>query len=63
MRIAVFSDIHSNLPALKAVLFDIEKEHVNKVICLGDLIGYLPFPNEVIEEVKALNIPVIMGNS
>ncbi|HCU22199.1 MAG TPA: YfcE family phosphodiesterase, partial [Candidatus Atribacteria bacterium] len=44
MKIAVFSDIHSNLPALQAVLQDIENHQPDKMICLGDLVGYAPFP-------------------
>ena len=62
MKIAVFSDIHSNLPALQAVLQDIENHQPDKMICLGDLVGYAPFPNEVISIIRSLNIPVIMGN-
>ena len=62
MKIAVFSDIHSNLPALQAVLQDIENHQPDKMICLGDLVGYAPFPNEVVSIIQSLNIPVIMGN-
>ena len=62
MKIAVLSDIHSNLPALKAVLRDIENLQPDKMICLGDLVGYAPFPNEVVSIIQSLNIPVIMGN-
>jgi putative phosphoesterase len=62
MKIAVFSDIHSNLPALKAVLQDIENHQPDEMVCLGDLVGYAPFPNEVISIISSLNIPVIMGN-
>jgi putative phosphoesterase len=62
MNIAVFSDIHGNIEALDAVLKDIESFQVDHLICLGDLVGYLPFPNEVIDCVRTLNIPVIMGN-
>ena len=62
MKIAVFSDIHSNLPALQAVLHDIENHQPDKIICLGDLVGYAPFPNEVVSIIQSLNIPVIMGN-
>ncbi len=61
-KIAVFSDIHGNIEALDAVLKDIENHKVDQMICLGDLVGYLPFPNEVIEAVRDLGIPVIMGN-
>lgn len=62
MNIALFSDIHANLPALKAVLSDIQKRRIDVVYCLGDLVGYNIWPNEVIEEIRSRNIPVIAGN-
>ena len=62
MRIAVFSDIHGNLPALEAVLDDIHRQRVDAVYCLGDLVGYAPFPNEVTERIQREQIPTIMGN-
>ena len=46
MRIALFSDIHANLPAFEAVLKDIENKRPDAVYCLGDLVGYAPWPNE-----------------
>lgn len=62
MRIAFISDIHGNLEALNSVLKDIEKQNVDKIYCLGDLVGYGPNPNEVIEKIKTLKIQCIMGN-
>jgi len=62
MKVGVFSDIHSNLPALQAVLHDIETQRPDQLVCLGDLVGYAPFPNEVIQMILSLNIPVVMGN-
>ncbi len=62
MRIACFSDIHSNLLALKAVLQDIKSQHIDRVYCLGDVVGYAPFPNEVIDVLRHEKIPTIMGN-
>lgn len=62
MRSAVFSDIHGNLPALEAVLSDIPSQQVDAVYCLGDLVGYAPFPNEVIERIRRGGIPTVMGN-
>jgi putative phosphoesterase len=62
MRIAIFSDIHGNLPALTAVLADIDRQHVDAVYCLGDLVGYAPFPNEVTARIRDARIPTIMGN-
>jgi putative phosphoesterase len=60
--IAVFSDVHGNLPGLEAILADIERRGVTDVVCLGDLVGYGPFPNEVAELVRDGAIPTVMGN-
>jgi len=62
MRIAIFSDIHGNLPALDVVLSDIRGQRFDAVYCLGDLVGYAPFANEVTERIRAEGIPTIMGN-
>ena len=42
MKVAVLADIHANLEALEAVLIATEKERVDRVVCLGDVIGYGP---------------------
>ncbi len=62
MKIAVLGDIHSNLPALEAVLEDLSSQGINQVYCVGDLVGYGPKPNEVIEIIKAKRIVTVMGN-
>jgi putative phosphoesterase len=62
MRLAIFSDVHANLPALEAVLSDIETVGVDTRYVLGDLVGYAPWPNEVLERLQAEAIPVVMGN-
>ncbi|WP_424493846.1 metallophosphoesterase family protein [Salinimicrobium sp. GXAS 041] len=62
MKIALFSDIHSNLPALEAFFEDLEKREVDAIYCLGDLVGYNIWPNEVIDEIRKRNIPTIAGN-
>lgn len=62
MRIALFSDIHANLPALEAVLVDMETRNLDAIYCLGDLVGYAPWPNEVITEIRKRKIPTIAGN-
>ena len=62
MRIALFSDIHANLPALEAFFDDVEKREIDAMYCLGDLVGYNIWPNEVIEEIRKRNIPTIAGN-
>lgn len=62
MRIAILSDIHGNLPALDAVLADIATRQPDARYCLGDLVGYAAFPNEVTARIRAEGIPTIMGN-
>ena len=62
MRIAIFSDVHANLPALEAVLANIEATAVDARYALGDLVGYAPWPNEVLERLRAEGIPIVMGN-
>ncbi len=61
-RLAIISDIHANLPALEAVLADIESLEVSDIYHLGDLVGYNPFPNETIALIAEHQIPGITGN-
>jgi len=62
VRFAVIGDIHSNIYALESVLKDIEIKDTDFIICTGDLVGYAPFPNEVIDLVRKRNILSIQGN-
>ncbi len=62
MRIALFSDIHANLPALEACLKSIDEQKPDAIYCLGDLVGYNIWPNEVINEIRERGIPTIAGN-
>ncbi|OOM73941.1 metallophosphoesterase family protein [Clostridium sp. BL-8] len=62
MKIAVISDIHANVYALINLLEDIDVEKVDTIICLGDLVGYGPHPNEVISMVRRRHILCIKGN-
>lgn len=62
MKIALFSDIHANLPALEACLADMESKHPDAIYCLGDLVGYNIWPNEVINLIRKRGIPTIAGN-
>jgi predicted phosphodiesterase len=62
MRIALFSDIHANLPALEACLANMNEHKPDAVYCLGDLVGYNVWPNEVINEIRKHRIPAIAGN-
>jgi putative phosphoesterase len=61
-RVTIFGDIHGNLPALEAVLADIEAHGLSPDYCLGDLVGYGTFPNEVTSLIREKNIPTIIGN-
>lgn len=63
MRIALISDIHSNIEALKSVISDIETRNVDRIISTGDLVGYLPYPNEVIDYFKKYSIESVIGNN
>lgn len=62
MTIALFSDIHANLPALEAFFVDVEQHRPDALFCLGDLVGYNVWSNEVIEEIRRRGIPCIAGN-
>ena len=62
MRIAILSDVHANLPALEATLADVGAQDPDVVLCLGDLVGYAPWPNEVVAAVRGRRIPTIAGN-
>lgn len=61
-QIAIFSDVHGNLPALQTVLKDIDNRKVDQVYCLGDLVDFAPWTNEVIDTIRNLRIPCLMGN-
>lgn len=61
-KIAIISDIHGNLPALYAVLEDLKMRSVNKIICLGDMIGKGPNSREVIDICKKECDAIVLGN-
>ena len=67
MKIAVISDIHGNLEALKSVLVDIEKKKCNKILCLGDIVMAGPEPSATIDKIKSLietkDFKIIQGNT
>ncbi len=60
MRIAVLSDIHSNLAALEAVRADLPP--VDEIWVLGDIVGYGPQPNEVVRVLQELGARSVLGN-
>jgi predicted phosphodiesterase len=63
MIYALLSDVHANLPALEAVLADLDaRTDVDAVYHLGDLVGYAPWPDEVVQLLKDRSIPGVAGN-
>ncbi|TWR25458.1 metallophosphoesterase family protein [Mucilaginibacter achroorhodeus] len=62
MRIALFSDVHANLPAFEALLASLDEQKPAVVYCLGDLIGYNIWPNEIIAEIRKRGIATLKGN-
>jgi predicted phosphodiesterase len=62
MRIAIISDIHSNLEALTKALEIIDRRRVDEIVCLGDIVGYGADPNECVELVRQRCKIVIKGN-
>jgi len=60
-RVAVISCIHGNLPALEAVWADIESRGITQVLCLGDLVGYGPWPAEVVRFLEKRGVPTVQG--
>lgn len=63
MKYALISDIHANLPALEAVMADIDRRpEVSATYHLGDLVGYAPWPNETVDLLRARGIAGVAGN-
>ena len=62
MRYAIVSDLHANLPAWKAVLADLTSMDAQRIICLGDIVGYGPQPREVLASVYRHVDAIVMGN-
>lgn len=60
--IAFISDIHGNLPALRAVLANIAEQGVTEIICLGDVVGYGGQPAECVDLLRERGIPTLKGN-
>lgn len=60
--IAIISDIHGNLPALQAVIEDIEKRNVSRIICLGDIIGKGPNSAEAVDICRDICDEIVLGN-
>src|SRR5262245_33474085 len=63
MQIAVISDMHGNNLAFEMVLADIKHKDIDQIVCLGDAIQGGPQPAEVVQNLRELNCPVVMGNA
>lgn len=63
MRIAVISDMHGNDLAFEAVESDIKNQNVDQIVCLGDAIQGGPQPSQVVQRLRRLSCPVVMGNA
>lgn len=62
MKYAIISDIHSNLEAFERVLLEIDRIGADRIVCLGDIVGYGADPNECLEIVRERQVACIMGN-
>jgi diadenosine tetraphosphatase ApaH/serine/threonine PP2A family protein phosphatase len=62
MRFAIFSDVHANLEAFKAVLADAAENKCTDFVCLGDVVGYNANPHECVERVREMDCPIVKGN-
>ena len=62
MRYAILSDIHSNLAAFRAVLADMVGRRIDEVWCIGDTVGYGPYPNECLDLLKEQKHVCVAGN-
>ena len=62
MRVALISDIHGHLVALDAVLDDIERAGVDRIVCLGDIVDLGPQPGETVRRLRAMSCDAIGGN-
>ena len=62
VRLLVLSDVHGNAHALRAVLDAAAGERIDRVLCLGDLVGYGPFPNECAATLADLGAVTVVGN-
>src|SRR5256884_7283917 len=62
MHLAVLADVHANLPALEAVLADVDRVAPAGIWVAGDLVGYNPWPNEVLQILRDRRMKAIRGN-
>lgn len=63
MRVAIISDMHGNDLAFETVEADIQNQSIDRIVCLGDAVQGGPQPAEVVQRLRRLNCPVVMGNA
>jgi putative phosphoesterase len=63
IRVAIVSDMHGNDLAFEAVEADIQNQKIDQIVCLGDAVQGGPQPAEVVQRLRRLNCPVVMGNA
>ena len=63
MKLALIADIHGNMFAFDAILEDIRRHNVDQLLCLGDVAAGGPQPHEVIQRLRELACPIVMGNT
>jgi len=62
MRLAILSDIHANLEALEATVRDLSRQEVDRIVCLGDVVGYNADPAECVRILRELGATCVAGN-
>lgn len=62
MRYGIISDIHGNLPALRVALAELRSQGIDGLLCMGDIVGYGPWPNECVAEVATQGAVCVAGN-
>jgi len=62
MKTALLSDVHANLEALQAVLQIVDERGADRILCLGDVVGYGASPNECLDLIRELSDMVLLGN-
>jgi putative phosphoesterase len=63
LRLAVFGDIHGNLPAFEAILADLKRQSPDALLCLGDVAAMGAWPRECVQLLASLDCPVVLGNA
>ena len=62
MRYGIISDIHSNLEALETVLAELDRDEIDQIVCVGDIVGYAACPVQCLDAVRSRELPCVAGN-